>query len=206
MKNFKIITTSFFLASALAFASASVMAKTQGNNVNVNLTYNKSSHRYSSGNTISRNYPEFDNSKIGFGAAYKYSFNFNDIFISPGAFFDQIDTKAKDKDGDTVKINNRYGLRLDVGYDISDDLALYGFGGLANVKYKVDWASVGSKKSDRETSPLFGAGLIFYPSKDIALNIEYSHQSVDLNTPDNVGLNKTKTDISSIKIGFGYNF
>ncbi len=145
MKNIKIIFSSFLLSASLAFLCANALAKTQGSNVSVNLAHNKSSHKYKIGRLDVGE--EFDNSKIGYGIAYKYSFNFNNLFVAPELFFDKIDTKSNNGFDEFMLIKDRYGLKVNLGYDFSDQFAGYISGGLADINYKVDWQNVNAKKS-----------------------------------------------------------
>lgn len=201
MKKLILITT---LVSSLL--SAPALAKTEGNQVGIDIIRTSAQHRYANNSTVAANYRKFDDSSYGFGANYKYAVNFHDFFIAPGAFYESLGTKAKDQDNDTVSVNNRYGAKLDVGYDITDNFAAYVTGGYGSVGYKVDWKSANSKKSGREAGIFYGAGLAYNATKNVVLNLEYNIQSVDLKTPNLGGINKAKTDLGILKLGAAYRF
>ncbi len=102
------------IGAVLTALSAPAFAKTEGAYVGADILYSKSSHKYkNSQNQVSSYYGTFDDSEIGYGANLKYAFNFNKIFIAPAIFADKIGTEAKDRDGDNVSINHRYGAKLD---------------------------------------------------------------------------------------------
>ena len=198
------------LATTVAIASVSLasqaFAKTEGSYVGVDVLRVNSTHQYAQSGRIASNYPKFEDSAIGFGINYKYAINFNNFFIAPNAFYEKLGTKASDKDRDTVSINSRYGAKLDLGYDISDEFAIYLTGGVASVGYNVDWKSIDQKKSGDKVAGIFGVGANYYPHKNISLNVEYNFQSLDVATPSFGGINQAKTDISTVKIGAAYHF
>lgn len=188
-------------AIAATIATSSALAKTEGNYVGIDILKASSSHRYKSdvGNS-----GKFDDSSIGIGANYKHAFNFNQVFLAPGVFFDQLGTKAKDSDGDPTSVKYRYGAKVDLGYDVTNDFAVYFTNGFSNVSYKVDWRSVSEKKSGSELGYFYGAGLSYKIAKDVTAGLEYNTQSVDLKTP-HTGT-KVASDIRVAKIGVSYNF
>ena len=197
-----LITTS--LIALLSTSSA--LAKTSGNYFGIDLNRSSSNHQYSRDNINSSNYKEFSDSSIGFGLNYKYAFNFDKIFIAPGIFFDQIKTKAQDRDSDSVSINNRYGAKLDIGYDITDEVAIYFTSGLSSTSYRVDWKSINQSKSSSNLSYFLGMGAAYNVTKNLTLNLEYNFQQLNLETPDIGGINNVKTNLGMAKIGIAYHF
>lgn len=200
MKKLILLTTLASLASASAFA------KTEGNQIGIDILRASAKHRYKAGSITASNYSQFDDSSIGVGVNYKYAINFENIFIAPGAFYEKIGTKSKDSDGDTVSVNNRYGAKLDIGYDLTNNFAAYLSTGYALIDGKVDWKSLGQKKSDRQGGIFYGVGLAYSATKNVVLGLEYNVQSVDLKTPNDGGINKAKTDLGVMKFGVAYRF
>ncbi len=206
MKNItkKILALSI-LASSISLAGQA-FAKTEGSYIGLDLMRAQSKHHYANSGALSSNYPQFDASATGYGVNYKYALNFNDFFLAPNAFYEHIGTKANDKDHDSVSINNRYGAKLDFGYDASDNLALYLTAGLANTSYNVDWKSIHEKKSGSKSGVLAGLGVSYYPHKNIALNLEYNIQKLTLATPTDGSINQAKTTINVAKVEVSYHF
>ena len=191
----------------IRFISANALAKTQGNSVNFNLSSNNVIHEYFNHIGVSTSTPNFTDSKPGFGFSYKYSFNINDFFVRPGAFFDHLGLKSQDIDGDSVSINQRYGTTIDLGYDFSEKSAIYLTAGIANVDYNINFKSEKSNKSGMKIAPIYGIGFLFYPKEDIVINFEYNHQSFDLKAQGNgSSIANIDSKINSFKIGFGYQF
>ena len=200
----KIITTTLTLVTL--FSSTAALAKTAGNYAELDLLYSSASHKYAASNIVASNYPKFDDSSIGVGASYKYALNFDKIFLAPGVFFDKIGTNAADKDLDTISLNHRYGVKLDLGYDITDKFAAYVTNGFATTIYQVDWKSIGQKKSGSKVAYFFGAGLAYSVADNVTMNAELNMTSFDVSTPSFGGINNAKTDLAVAKIGVAYHF
>jgi opacity protein-like surface antigen len=199
----RILLTTSLLA---AFAAPSAFAKTEGNYVGLDILRANAKHRYQESGTTASNYPEFSDSSIGYGVNYKYAFNFDNVFVAPGVFFEKLGTEAKDKDGDSVSVNYRYGIKANVGYDVTDDFAAYITAGAASTSYEVDWKAAGLKKSGSKIGYIVGAGLSYNVAKDVSLNVEYNVQPLTVSTPDDGGINQAKTTVSVAKLGIAYRF
>ena len=182
--------------------TTSAYAKTEGNYAGIDVLRTSAKHKYeSNGLTGSK----FDDSSIGVGVNYKHAFNFNQVFLAPGVFFDQLGTKSKDSDGGKVSASYRYGAKLDLGYDITDDFAIYFTNGFSNLLYSVDWNNTGDgKKSASKLGYVYGGGLSYKIAKNLVVNLEYNTQSVDLKTPSTGS--KVASSIRVAKVGLSYNF
>ncbi len=194
---------------AASFFSSSAFAKTEGSYLGLDVLSSRASHKYSDGNSLTSSYyGTFKDNAIGYGVNYKYAFNYGNFFVAPGLFVEKIGTKSIDRDHDPVTIDNRYGAKIDFGYDITENFAAYLTAGIANVSYKVDWKSINKKNSDTQVAGLAGAGLLFHPHKNVTLSVEYNFQSLDLDAPkaSNGNITKVKTDINTAKIGVAYHF
>jgi opacity protein-like surface antigen len=104
--------------------------------------------------------------------------------------------EAKDQDGDTISINHRY--------DATKELAIYTGAGIAVVNYEVDWKSLSAKTTGNETALIYAAGASYKVSNNLALNLEYNLQNLDLSTPDLAGITQAETRISTVKLGASY--
>jgi len=149
----------------------------------------------------------------GVGVNYKHAFNFDNVFLAPGVFFEHLGSKTKYRDEyfrTDASIDYRYGAKLDLGYDIADNFAAYFTNGLSVVNYRFkDHFDNGMftddvKKSGRKIGYFYGAGLSYKINKEFALNLEYNAQKSLLKI-DNYG-GKLSSKIRVAKIGVSYNF
>jgi opacity protein-like surface antigen len=192
------------ITAIIAAVSSSAFAKTQGNSVEFGILRSSSENEYILNGVSQSYYGKFEDSSFGAFLGYKHAFNFNNVFIAPGVFFDYLGLEAKDRDGDTVSSNYRYGVKLDIGYDITDSVAAYVTGGFSNVAYEVNWKSINEKKSDSESDYLIGGGISYKISKDWGMNLEYNVQDLEYYTPENS--DKIGVKIAVAKLGISYNF
>ena len=191
---------------AVAVASSSAFAKTEGHYAGLDLLRSKSEHNYKNSGVQFKN---FENSATGVGLNYRYAFNMNNFFIAPGAFIEKIGTEATETAGfDKAKIDYRYGLKADVGYDIADAFSVYFTGGVSNTHYEIDWSQAElGKKSGNEAGYFYGLGLGYEITKEIGVRVEYNIQSLDLEAPKTIfGSTKAETDLSVMKVGVSYHF
>lgn len=192
---------SLILLSIIAsLASFNAYAKTEGNYVGVSILRSSQDSKYNP----EEGYGKFDDSSIGFGLDYNHALNFNDFFVAPGVFAEKIGTKAKDSDGDNFSLDYRYGAKLNIGYDIVDNFAVYLTNGLSATVGKVDWKSFDLKKSSTELDYFYGAGVAFKVNKDIAVNLEYNTQKSNFKTPSEA--QKAEAKLNMFKLGVSYNF
>jgi len=186
-------------------ASSAAMAKTEGNYFGIDLLRSSATHKYKTAGVPTSGYGRFEDEHTGYGLNYKYAINQDNIFYAPGVFYDKIGTMAHDKLGDTAVIKNRYGVKFDVGYDVTDKVAVYFTNGLANVSYASDWSNTNLNGKVKSTMRYFyGAGASLAVSQNVSINAEYNTQNLALATPqDNLN---TRTSLKVAKIGVSYHF
>lgn len=172
------------MGAVLAALSTNAFAKTEGNYAGVNLSYTRAK-------------PEGlkNDSAIGYGLDYKYAVNMNNVFLAPGVFVERLNNSTKVA-GTKNDLSYRFGAKLDLGYDVCKDLAVYVTGGIAGVKYKS--TGEGEKVSGREYSAIYGAGLKYAVAKNTSVNFEYNRQR-----PKN---SEVQTTINQFRVGVAYNF
>lgn len=217
------------LLSAAIISSISVaqtaFAKTEGNYLG--LDYLRISAKTKTTKEASSNADTYFNTNVkdsanGFGVQYKYAFNINNFFIAPGAFFEKIGTEAKVNDKvngweQSFTINNRYGAKVDFGFDVTNNFATYIPVGYAMYDYELktrdytNIASLTTKTSGRKGALLYGIGFSFYPSDKISINLEYNRSKLDVKSGGNTGLIggailNAKTNLDIFKLGFSYHF
>lgn len=146
MKNFL-----FTLISLIFLTSINNLhAKTQGNYLEVNfITSNVNFQNIKYFPTkISKNRHTNSSSTYSFGVNYSYAFNYNNFFIAPGLIFEKNNAKNflnRQSTQDHLPslhgtsynlIKKRYGIKLDLGYDFNDNIALFATLGQAVNYYK----------------------------------------------------------------------
>ena len=161
-------------------------------------------------------------STYGAGLHYRYAFNNNGLFIAPGIIIEQDSfnkTATKGTNHDSLQVKNRYGVKLDVGYDVSEVVAPYLTGGYAAVSYKSisngDNGSGGvatATTSGTASNGFFGGGLKFTLSKEFSMNVEYNRQTftaksvIPQESAYYVNGYKQVARIDIVKLGLSYNF
>ncbi len=193
----KIISIAAILA---VFSNASAFAKTEGNYFGFDVLKANTKQRYT--NDIGT---KFKDSNIGYGFNYKHAFNFDKVFVAPGVFFDHLGTSGIDYAGDRVNVKNRYGVKFDIGYDLTDKAAVYFTNGISSTSYNMDFTGTDlGSKSGSKTAYFFGAGASYEVAKNWLANFEYNHQKLS----DIKGPNGTRADASVgvVKVGVAYHF
>ena len=119
------------------------------------------------------------------GANYKYAFNYNGLFIAPGAFFEYyLSNPVKGLDGVNLENKNRYGLKADLGYDLTSKFSPYVTGGYARVDYRarsrgedIAQNNLTIGKNGGDNSFFWGAGLKYDFTPNLSANLEYQLQN-----------------------------
>lgn len=184
-------------SAVLAIISSSAFAKTEGNIATLSAIYNRTTLSTSQSGGSS----EKATNGGGFGIGYKYAFNQNGFFLAPGIFFEKnnIETSIG---SDNINIQNRYGFKADLGYDLEDDLAIYVTGGVSFFKYTSGNAT-GSLSERSRSNTFYGMGLSHDYSEKVTFNLEYNTESLSLKT---INSGKLGTDHNTVKVGISYKF
>ena len=202
-------------------ASASAFAKTEGSYVGLDLHRAVAAAKYNNNTAPSAFDPTYESSKTGLGVQYKYAFNFDKIFVAPGLFYESINT-VTDMGIDEatahreLKLSNRYGAKIDFGYDINDNLAAYVTGGVSKLQYSTnaeDGDGLGLPMAIHKPAIgyLYGFGLLTHLNKNWTLGAEYNTQKFNvksvrayhstIHTNDHI-----KTRIDMYKFTVAYHF
>ena len=209
----KLLITSSIIGS---LASSVANAKTEGNYVGLSII---KSDIEAKGNTISGvnfgNNPFLaqDESQVSVGVNYKYAYNFDGIYIAPGAFFDytNVSTNGQVTNGATTTfdVDYRYGLRVDLGYDVTNELATYVHLGAANNSYGNTWSFNGnsSSTSDSETATTYGVGAKYSLTSNLDVNLEYEVSEFDMDMNFVSGIEgKQEFEIKVLRAGVAFKF
>jgi opacity protein-like surface antigen len=224
----------FLITSLLvSFVATSAFAKTEGlyvglDVINTDVRYYEV---YNQNDVINGRERSYSNNSIGIGANFKYAVNFNNAFIALGGIFERNDTKASNRRAPTlnaafqfpqsIHIKDRYGIKGDFGYDVTNNIAPYFTFGYAMVDYVAKNFTITqypplpleteTRILNRATGSLFyGAGVKFDFSKNISLSLEYTTQNIRAKTqvPYNSGkyTGHYRTRIDVAKLGISYKF
>lgn len=209
MKKSK-ITLSILALSIFASNATIANAKTEGLYVGANVS------RVSTGLHAQTN-EEKRNIKVstGFGLDAKYAFNKSGVFIAPGAFVDFFSNKYVTKypeynnSGEKSRLENRYGLKVDAGYDVTNNFAPYITAGVSEVGYKYTVNNSINNTRGRanhfKQGNFFGFGSNFHINDKFTVNAEFNTQNTKAGAPleDFV---KEKYRINIVKVGGAYHF
>ncbi len=207
------------ILAAATFYSSAAFAKTEGNYFGINILHVSASHKYRVADLTDSSRGKFDDSAIGFGASYKHAFNFGKTFLAPELFFDKLGTVARDNTNEasaaeqpsSMELQYRYGAKLNLGYDLEDNLAAYVTAGAANVgfQYNSEAAASGTNglKSNSTFGYLYGLGVTYKANKDVGLNLEYNKQTIEskISNAGN-GTNHLRSNIGVFKVGAVFAF
>lgn len=163
-----------------------------------------------------------DDAKAFHGLYYKYAFNHNNIFFSPGIFYDDLNLETEM----TVlsipldnywRVKNRYGFKLDIGYDLSNKFALLANIGYAITKSEADISTLSipttsgtvdlsGKVKENNQSLLGGIGAKFSLTNNIDFNLSYEFSSVSINFSPNALGAYTSFKLRTLRSGLSYKF
>jgi opacity protein-like surface antigen len=211
------------LVSSAVF-SVSAQAKTEGAFIGVNIVKSSASSKFVNNLNANTNAGSFDgNSSTELGLEAKYALPVvGNFFIAPGVFYEKLGIESRNMNDDAglnvskFTFNNRYGAKLDIGYDLNDSVAAYFTNGVAHVKFKEDYAqdtsdpTLGSTLKSGQTSYFYGIGLLGHVNDNVTIGAEYSTQSVKAPTAgDEEGIftaQRVKTKLDVYKINVSYRF
>jgi len=205
MINKKLI---FFTALSISFSS-SAFAKTEGNYIGLNLINTSTSYQFDSGRVRNDNY--------SFGVDYKYAFNFGKLFVAPGLFYDHNALSRSvnaSSDNDRISLNTKfsYGVKVNIGYDITDKFAPFVI--LGHSQTRLDYSVYGPntsfyKQSLTQEGFVYGLGFKYSVSDNVDVNAAYELTQYSLTSNlDAVagGTDHLNSDYKVAKLGVSYKF
>lgn len=208
--------------------------KTQGHYIGFDMLHNKLSFYEKNSSPIDgvveeqKLRPSSSGYGVGFGLSYKYAINFNDFFIAPGIFLERTNTHVNGEVGTyfnnpttasniSLRVKGRYGVIVDVGYDVNKIISPYLVGGYSMVNYisengfnVIGYDSQSVLKKGTSGGFLYGAGMKINYDKRMSFNIEFNEQSFQTKndiTPLNEGYTAVyDATLKTLKLGVLYNF
>lgn len=205
--------------------------QTSGSYVGLDLIATKTCflvHDTTNGTTSSSYPPANCGSSNAVGASYKYAFNYQGLFIAPGAFFEYyVSEPVEGRNGVSLDNQKRYGLRVDVGYDLTKKFSPYVTSGYARIDYRTRSRGDGltpdpngpngyqslTVGSDGDTNrPFWGVGLKYDFTKNLSGNLEYQRQNykakaaVPAESSDYLSNINFTTKLDIFRAGISYHF
>ncbi len=205
------------LTSVVASLSAApAFAKTEGNYVGVDLLSGNANYSERYSDSTQRSAAEgsavHGSSDVGFGLNFKHAHNFDGLFVAGGVFVEQNGVKTETV-GERLEVKNRFGLKADVGYDVTDNFAPYVTFGYADVAYRTknysNSTAATSIKNGVTGGVFYGVGLKFDINKDWSFNTEYQTQNFRAKTRTDGTANYSgvfKSNFSEVKFGLAHRF
>lgn len=190
----KILVTTAVLGS---LASTPAFAKTEGHYVGADFLITN----FEAVDAFDEKHDEYSFSGVGLN--YKYALNFNNMFIAPVIFasYNNATSKFNDSMADLyeAKLRYSYGAKVEVGYDVTNELAIFATGGFAQNRIREDWSWAGTKEDITAESWIYGGGIKYSVNDQIDVGVAYEKSDYDVRTAHNI-------DIETIRVGFAFNF
>lgn len=207
--------------------------KTEGHYVGLDLVRTDSSFVAKGvlyGGAVTPRSDQYKHKGYGASISYKYAFNYKGFFLAPGVFYDQTSIGANNNSGyqkdssdnylrSRLSIKNRFGGKVDFGYDLLNYFSPYLTFGYAVAQYSalgtgtdLDNNPVSKTHNGYKGNVFYGIGARINLRKTISLNFEYTTQRLTTKAgiPDASSdyFNKNTFDarLNIIKIGLLYNF
>ena len=208
----------FLVASAIiaTLATASASAKDGayvGFDINTSNVENKFQNRINKMDPDNNNNIKADHDSIGFGLNAGYKIGFNQAFVAPELFFDYLNNSGKQSGyeldmasnkNDRFEINNRYGAKVNLGYNFTEKFNGFVNLGLANTRYAVNSESIKLSKGASKLAPIYGLGVAYNINDKWTTKLSYDRQK--FNAGEVLEGYRNITTITVVKVGLAYNF
>jgi len=217
----KLLITFFLLFAQSAFAAENFMGMKGNAYVGLDLLTTRIDHRYTAVHNIfgSPSTYKRSNDGLGYGINAGYKISKNDFFIAPELFYERLDTKSPDfynssaQYGDKLRIRGRYGVKLNLGYNITDKISAFVNYGYASVGYRQEFRSVDRFYGQTKSGALYGFGFAYKLNNNFDIRLAYDIQQIktnyDIAADTGGGIASGQADsikIKTYKVGLAYNF
>lgn len=153
-----------------------------------------------------------DSSNLNYGINAGLRFDLLNLLVSGEAFYDNINATSRDfnlrngsfNGADSMEIENRYGLKANVGFALLPRVTPFITYGMANVRYSSVVASSNVAVKNSELSPLYGVGLLIDLPLGISAKASYDYQTFSARHANNT--TSSRVNLGVAKIGVIYNF
>lgn len=192
--------TFFTVLSILTFLTAN--AKAEGF-VSADILGVYARHNFSGQNDFQGNLPnriqtpqqkEVDGTNVGFGLSAGTKLYAGEAFFSTELFWDYVNSRTRDfysqqlniftgEDSyhhDRLIVDNRYGIKFNLGYRIYKDLDIFATLGASRARYEVLFNNTGESYKEYHIAPLYGAGFIYDLDEHLSVKLAYDFQSFNM--------------------------
>jgi opacity protein-like surface antigen len=209
-----------FIFLSIFFFSKNLYARTVGNYVGVDfirtaLSFSSERTIYET-NKLEKSLQSIPYASYSFGFKYNYALNYRGFFISPGLIYEKNNNKGRFNSAENAKaalkrygksyskINQRFGVKLDLGGDITEDFSIYGtlgyalndyesYNSLYEDRYYNNYNGINDKdykvsnnpwnlNKNKKWAPFFGGGFRIKLYKNWLLNGEYNYTRFTFDT------------------------
>jgi outer membrane autotransporter protein len=205
----------FVISSVIAALAATSANAKDGAYVGFDVLASNVKNKYQdrTDHTNSSNGSKIDHDALGFGlnAGYKMGVGGN-VFVAPEVFFDYLANSSKTalrgqyegSNNDRFRVNNRYGAKLNLGYDFTKEFSASVNVGLANTQYTYDVGSFGLSRGSSELGAVYGLGTAYNINDNWSLRFGLDRQK--LNVRGVFEGERYKVTIHTARLGLAYNF
>lgn len=198
---------------ASIFVAANASAK-DGFYLGADALYSYATHKYTTLTPrLSRRLQgkEVGSENLGFGLSAGYRISADKLFFAPEIFYDHLNNKSPDffyeessSKQDTLRIDNRFGGKLNVGYNIHKNLDVFVNAGIASVDYAVEWPSSRRSRGVHKLAPIYGAGLIYHFNDNLALRASYDYQIFNIQYIHEGRRSEVTLDVYKVGLIYGF--
>ena len=153
-----------------------------------------------------------DAEKFSYGVNAGVRLDLLNLLVSAEVFYDNIQASSRDfslnngsfNGQDSLRINDRYGAKANVGFALLPRITPFVTYGWANVNYSSVVASSGRSLKNSELTPLYGVGLLVDLPLGVSVKAGYDYQSFSARHAANGA--KTRSHLGIARLGVIYNF
>jgi hypothetical protein len=149
---------------------------------------------------------EDNNINYGLNAGYRLDCKLDcmNLYQSVELFYDNLNVASNrfaspNSISDRVEIQNRYGAKFNLGFEVTPKIIPFVTLGVSNIAY----ANSGNGSSVN-LEPLYGVGLLMSLNHGVALKLAYDYQS--FNIPSAQGGARIRDNLGVARVGLVYNF
>lgn len=155
------------------------------------------------------------NHGIGFSLGYRAYLK--QLFVAPEFFFDYINSSTADFyaseagfDQDELAINYRYGLKINVGYNLWRTMNVFVNAGISRVDFDIRWKNEGANQAGNRSYgsskivPIYGAGISYDITPYLTLRLGWDMQNFNLRYVEQGLVDRVTLNV--YKAGFTVNF
>jgi len=154
-----------------------------------------------------------DDNKINYGvnAGFRLDCKLDcgNLYQSVELFYDNLNLASSGFEssgavGDHVKIQNRYGAKINVGFEVAPRFIPFLTVGLTNISYSNNQHDRNINFSRHQLTPIYGVGFLVDMDHNLSLKVAYDYQKFDI--PSAQPGAKIQTNLGVARVGLVYNF